>query len=178
MRELRQPDGSVIQCLVHDLKFASSILAPGCFLLRGVAFFLTNRTKWFLTPGHIFLELQLHSLRLSWAWHVDYLCTSCNKCLSSMRRIAGVCWGANCDILLQYYLSTIRPKPICSSSVYGSAARTILIKLDPLQNAALRISMGATKSSSVTSSYAESGPPHLLVHPQMGGFFASTTTTS
>ena len=33
----RGPDGSMAQCLARDLKVASSILAHGSFLMRGIA---------------------------------------------------------------------------------------------------------------------------------------------
>ena len=86
---------------------------------------------------HTFLGLRLNGPRLSWVGHIEYLRTSCNKRLDVMKRIAGICWGAKWDLLLQYYLATIQPKIMYGSSIYGSAARTVLTRLDPLQNAAL-----------------------------------------
>lgn len=113
---------------------------------------------------HTFLGLRLDGPRLSWAGHIEHLKTSCNRRLDVMKRIAGIRWGANRDLLLKYYLATIRPKIMYGSSIYGSAARTVLTRLDPLQNAALRISMGAMKSSPVISLQAESGILPLSAH--------------
>ena len=113
---------------------------------------------------HTFLGLRLDGPRLSWARHVDYLRTACNKRLDVMKRIAGVRWGANRDLLLRYYLATIRPKIMYGSSIYGSAAHSVLAKLDPIQTAALRISMGAMRSSPVVSLHAECGIPPLSTH--------------
>lgn len=109
------------------------------------------------TTTHTFLGLRLDGPRFSWAKHIDYLHTPCNKRLDVMKRVVGVRWGAKGDLLLRYYTATVRAKISYGSCFYGSAARTILEKIDPLQNAALRIAMGAMSSSPIISLQAESG---------------------
>ncbi|XP_045130249.1 uncharacterized protein LOC123515571 [Portunus trituberculatus] len=104
---------------------------------------------------------------LSHVNHISYLRTSCNKRLDVMKRIAGIRWGASRDLLLHYYKTTIRAKMQYASCFYGSAAYSNLLKLDPIQNAALRISMGAMSSSPVVSLQAESGIPPLSTHRRM-----------
>ena len=113
---------------------------------------------------HTFLGLKLDGPRLSWARHVEYLKMSCTKRLDIMKRIAGIRWGANREVLLKYYLATIRAKMMYGSSIYGSAAPTTLAKLDPVQNAALRISVGAMRSSPVISLHTEAGILPLSTH--------------
>ncbi|XP_045122669.1 uncharacterized protein LOC123511112 [Portunus trituberculatus] len=94
------------------------------------------------STSHTLLGLRLDGPRLSWVNHISYLRTSCNKRLDVMKRIAGIRWGASRDLLLHYYKTTIRAKMQYASCFYGSAAYSNLLKLDPIQNAALRISMG------------------------------------
>lgn len=74
-----------------------------------------------------------------------------------MKRIAGLRWGASRDLLLRYYMATVRAKIVYSSSIYGSASSSTLAQLDTIQNAALRVSMGAMNSSPILSLHAESG---------------------
>ena len=78
-----------------------------------------------------------------------------------MKRITGVKWGVSRDLLLKYYIAAIRSKIIYGASVYSSASPSILNKLNSVQNAALRISLGAFKSSPIASLEAESGIPGL-----------------
>ena len=80
---------------------------------------------------HTFLGLRLDGPRLSWGRHIDYLRTACIKRLDILKKIAGVRWGAKRD-LLHYYLATIRPKLMYGSSLYSSAARSLLTRLDPI----------------------------------------------
>ncbi|XP_045101462.1 uncharacterized protein LOC123498421 [Portunus trituberculatus] len=119
------------------------------------------------STSHTLLGLRLDGPRLSWVNHISYLRTSCNKRLDVMKRIAGIRWGASRDLLLHYYKTTIRAKMQYASCFYGSAAYSNLLKLDPIQNAALRISMGAMSSSPVVSLQAESGIPPLSTHRRM-----------
>ena len=73
-----------------------------------------------------------------------------------MKRITGVRWGANRDLLLRYYHVTIYSELSYSCSISGSAAPT-LSKLEVIQNAAFRITMGAMRSSPITVLQAKSG---------------------
>ncbi|XP_045107993.1 uncharacterized protein LOC123502793 [Portunus trituberculatus] len=126
--------------------------------------------KWEAVPystSHTLLGLRLDGPRLSWVNHISYIRTSCNKRLDVMKRIAGIHWEASCDLLLHYYKTTIRAKIQYVSCFYESAAYSNLLKLDPIQNAALRISMGVMRSSPVVSIQAESGIPPLSAHRRM-----------
>ena len=67
-------------------------------------------------------------------------------------------------MLLKYYLATTRAKMMYGSSFYRSVAPTTLAKLDPIQNAALRISMGAMRSSPVISLHTEAGILPLSIY--------------
>ncbi len=73
-----------------------------------------------------------------------------------MKRITSILWGANKELLMQHYLTTIRVK-LMYGSISGSVALSVLSKLDPIQNTALRISIGAMKSSPIIAFHAESG---------------------
>ncbi|XP_045101300.1 uncharacterized protein LOC123498199 [Portunus trituberculatus] len=119
------------------------------------------------STSHTLLGLRLDGPRLSWVNHISYLRTSCNKRLDVMKQIAGICWGASCDLLLHYYKTTIRAKMQYASCFYGSAAYSNLLKLDPIQNAALRILMGAMRSSRVVSLHAENDVSPLSTHRWM-----------
>lgn len=94
---------------------------------------------------------------LTWQKHITHLQKSCMKNLNIMKCVAGTRWGANRDTLLQYYRATILAKLSYGSSVYSSASNTQLKKLDVIQNSALRIALGAFRSSPTMSLHAESG---------------------
>ena len=72
-------------------------------------------------------------------------------------------WGGDREILLRLYRSLVRSKLDYGSIVYGAARKSYLVKLDPIANQGLRLSLGAFRTSPSVSLHAEAQelPLHL-----------------
>ncbi|XP_050706946.1 uncharacterized protein LOC126992319 [Eriocheir sinensis] len=110
---------------------------------------------------HRFLGLVLDDPRLTWRHHISDLRISCLPRLNLMRALAGVKWGADRVTLLHFYRAYIRSKIDYGCEVYGSASPTLLLQLQVVQNTALRIALGAFRSSPTLALQAEAGIPSL-----------------
>ena len=102
--------------------------------------------------------------RLTWVPHIDQLKVRTKKALGILRVLSHLSWGSDRATLLRLYRALVRSKLDYGCEAYSSASPTVLKKLDPVHNEALRICMGAFKSSPVQSLYAESGEPPLSLH--------------
>ena len=69
--------------------------------------------------------------------------------LALMRKLAGTSWGADSSILTKVYTATVRPTIEYASTTWGTAAKTNKSRLDKIQNMALRVILGAMKTSPV-----------------------------
>ena len=105
---------------------------------------------------HKFLGLVVDGPRITSGHHIHYLVTSCLKRLNLMKSLAGIKWGADRHTLLRFYCAYIRSCLNYGCEVYGVASPSLLHKLDVIQNTAMRITLGAFKSSPVTAFQAES----------------------
>jgi len=83
--------------------------------------------------------------------------------LNLLHVIAHTTWGADQQTLLHLYRPLIRSKLDYGCIVYGSARSSYLRMLDPVQNHALRLCIGAfrTSPSSSLSVLANEPPLHL-----------------
>jgi len=101
--------------------------------------------------------------RLNFQHHINYLRTKCEKALNLLRVVSSMDWGADSTTLLYLYRSLVRSKLDYGSMVYGSAPKSYLEKLKPIQNRALRICLGAFRTSPVSSLHVEANelPLHL-----------------
>ena len=95
-----------------------------------------------------FLGTKLDS-RLTWKPHIEEIQERAYKKLSIMKKLAGTTWGANAQILKQVYRGTVRPVAEYASTSWITASRTTKNKLDKVQNAGLRIILGAMKTTPV-----------------------------
>ena len=75
-------------------------------------------------------------------------------------------WGSDTSMLLRLYRSLIRPKLDYGCIVYGSARKSYVQMLDPIQNQALRISLGAFRTSPIESLEVEANETALAVRRQ------------
>ena len=116
------------------------------------------------------LGVILDAPNLTYKNHIDYLGGNINKRLNLMKAIASVKYGASQRILKSYYIGYIRSKIEYGCTVYGSASNSNLEKLDKLQNSAIRMILGARKTTPVISLEVEAGIPALKVRRE---YFAS-----
>jgi len=101
--------------------------------------------------------------KLSFISHIKHLKEKCTKALNLLRVIAHTTWGADQQTLLHLYGALIRSNLDYGCIVYGSARRSYLRMLDPVQNHSLRLCLGAfrTSPSSSLCILANEPPLHL-----------------
>ena len=121
-----------------------------------------------MNPLHFVDEVKFLGLTLdpglTWVPHIIQLKARTMKALGILRVLSHLSWGADRATLLRLYRALVRSKLDYGCEAYSSASPTVLQKLDPVHNEALRICTGAFKSSPVQSLYAESGEPPLSLH--------------
>lgn len=100
---------------------------------------------------------------LTWRAHVEYLRSRCIKKINMLKSLASPKWGASSKILKIFYTGFIRSQIDYGSCIYATAAASHLNKIEPMQNAGLRLILGARKSSPALSLQAESGLPPLEI---------------
>jgi len=92
--------------------------------------------------------------KLTFIPHIRHLKDKCTKTLNLLRILAHTSWGADQDTLLHLYRSLIRSKldyGCIHCIVYGSARKSYLRMLDPIQNHALQLCLGAFRTSPASS---------------------------
>jgi ribonuclease HI len=87
--------------------------------------------------------------RQTWKPHLMKAEGKARRKLAMMRKLAGTTWGANEHILKTVYQGTVRPQLEYSSPTWSSTAKSNRQALDKIQNQALRIMTGATKSTPI-----------------------------
>lgn len=105
---------------------------------------------------HTFLGLRFDGPNLTWKEHIKYLKKASMKRIDIMKRVSGTSWGSDRETQIRFYLSFIRSKLDYGYVVYGSASQSQLKTLEVIQNAALRIALGAFRSSPIVSLQCES----------------------
>jgi len=89
--------------------------------------------------------------KLSFLLHIKYLKTKCLQAMNLFKIIAHHTWGADQSTLLTLYRTLVRSKLDYGAIVYGSTCKSYLKILEPLPNQALRICLGAYRTSPVSS---------------------------
>ena len=98
--------------------------------------------------------------KLSFLPHLRYLKKKCIKALNLLRVLADQ------NTLLQLYRALIRSKLDYGCIVYGSARPSYLRMLDPIQNIALRLCLGAFRTSPASSLCVMANEPPLQLRRQ------------
>jgi len=101
--------------------------------------------------------------KLSFLPHLRYLKDKCTKALNLLRVVAHTSWGADQQTLLHLYRTLIRSKLYYGCIVYGSARGFYLQMLDPIQNYALRLCLGAYRTSPSSSLCVLANEPPLYI---------------
>ena len=142
-----------------------------------IRFHLSNHQKWEpmkkpefkIGPNTIkckqeakFLGL-IFDRNLSFVPHILYLKKKCQKARNLLKVVAHQHWGADKDTILTLYRALVRSKLDYGSAVYGSARPSYLKKLEPIQNQALRLALGAFHTSPIPSLNALCSEPPLHI---------------
>ena len=101
---------------------------------------------------------------LNWGSHIDELKRDCSRRLDVMKNFSSSQWGASTAILKNFYITYIRAKLDYGSTLYGSGSKSNLKKIEIFQNAALRLLLGARRTSPIISLEIESGILPLGLH--------------
>ena len=103
----------------------------------------------------------------TWKQQINSLRTSCMKTLELFKHISHKRWGADRASLLRLYIMLMKPKLDYGCEIYSSASQSLLDKLPPIQNAVIRLSTGAFRSSPILSLTAESGIKPLTTYREI-----------
>ena len=95
--------------------------------------------------------------------HLQNLRTKCTKSLNLLKVVSHRDWGGDSQTLLKLYRSLIRSKLDYGSVIYGSARKSYLQMLDPIQNLSLRLCLGAFRTSPIESLQVEANEPPLNI---------------
>nr|CAI5836562.1 unnamed protein product [Callosobruchus analis] len=87
--------------------------------------------------------------KLSWSPFIEKIILKCQKGINFLKMIRRTWWGADPEVALTFYRAYIRSIIDYGCIFYGSASKSALKKLDVLQNNALRLCLGAMKSTPV-----------------------------
>ena len=99
--------------------------------------------------------------KLSYIPHLKYVRAKCLKAMNLLRIVAHKDWGGDCQTLLKLYRCLIRSKLDYGAIVYGAARKSYICMLDPIQNQALRLCLGAFRTSPVESLQVEANESSL-----------------
>ena len=101
--------------------------------------------------------------KLSFIPHLQNLRTKCAKSLNLLKVVSHRDWGGDSQTLLKLYRTLVRSKLDYGSIVYGSARKSYLQMLDPIQNLSLRLCLGAFRTSPIESLQVEANEPPLSI---------------
>lgn len=105
--------------------------------------------------------------KLSWAPHITRLKETCQADLRLLSIISYRGFGADYTTLRRLYTALLRPKLEYGSFIFSAAAACHLRALDRVQNAALRIILGALRCTRVANLEAEANLPPLTFRRSM-----------
>ena len=111
-----------------------------------------------------YLGVTLDAPNLTWREHTTELCIEANQRLNIMRALSGSNWGADRELMLNVYTMYIRPKLLYGITAVASTSKTYMDRLERIQNAALRIAIGARNTSPIQALQAEANIPPLRQH--------------
>lgn len=110
-----------------------------------------------------FLGLRLDR-KLHWTSHINHLKQKCSQRMNILKVLNGSSWGSDRKCLLRLYKCYIRSLLDYAAPLYSTASPSNLEKLNTIQHSALRIAIGALRSSPTASLHAESNLPPLRHH--------------
>ncbi|KAG6460961.1 hypothetical protein O3G_MSEX012332 [Manduca sexta] len=100
---------------------------------------------------------------LKWNHHIDYLRNKTLKFLNIFKVLAGSKWGIHPKHLRRLYIAIIRSRLDYGSFLYDNSPQYHLIKLDKVQNQALRIIGGFIRTTPIHVMEAELGVQPLCI---------------
>ncbi|CAI6345322.1 unnamed protein product [Macrosiphum euphorbiae] len=121
-----------------------------------------NNTKIEYTESIRILGMIFDS-KFTWVPHLKNLKNECKKRMKVIKTLAHNTWGSEKNSLLTIYKSLILSKIDYGSLIYYSANSNILRTIDPIHNEGIRLSIGAFRTSPVSSILCMAGEPPLQI---------------
>ena len=116
--------------------------------------------------------------KLNFISHISHLRVKCHAAIQLLRTVSRMNWGADRETLLRLFRSLIRSRLDYGAPVYRSARPSYLLRLKPVQNQALRLCLGAFRTSPIVSLHAEAfEPPMEIRRLQLGLQYAIKVST-
>lgn len=97
--------------------------------------------------------------KLNWKYHIDQLKSSSSKKLNIIKKLSHSSFGSDRTTLLKIYHTLIRSKIEYGLAIYNSANAKLLQSLAPIHHTAIRLSIGAFRTSPTVSILCEAGEP-------------------
>ena len=111
-----------------------------------------------------YLGLIVDAPTLTWKKHIEETCRQAHQRVNILKALTGTTWGADREYLLIIYKVYIRTKLTYGATAIASAADSRLENLNKVQNAALRVALGARRTSPILALQAESNFPPLTTY--------------
>ena len=99
--------------------------------------------------------------RLSWSDHISHISIQAKRGLAMLNYISKKAWGAHPSTLLLFYKTIVRPRLDWGCLLFNNAQKQTLNKLNVIQNAGLRISMGCIRTTPINFLHHLTGIPTL-----------------
>ena len=100
--------------------------------------------------------------RLTFNAHIADLKQRCSRRINILKCIAGREWGADRRTLLHLYTTLIRPILDFNAFLFGNISQTQSNKLESIQNSALRVAIGALRTTPIKNLNIETNIPPLV----------------
>ena len=100
------------------------------------------------TDTPTFLGIKMDA-RLTWKPQIEEMERKGIRKLALLKKLAGTTWGAECRLLSTVYTGVVRPTMEYASTSWSTASKTNQSKLDKVQNMALRLILGAMRSTPI-----------------------------
>ena len=101
--------------------------------------------------------------RMTGKKHIEMVALKCGKINNVLRCVAGSDWGADRESMMMIYRAMMRSAIDYGCMVYGSAALSVLNKLDIVQAKALRVCCGALCTTPISALLIEMGEMPLVL---------------
>ena len=96
----------------------------------------------------IFLGITLDA-RLTWKTHLEAVATISARKLGLLKKLVGITWGADANILRKVYTETVLPVKEYATTSWATASNVNKSKPDGVQNIALPVIVGAMKTTPI-----------------------------
>lgn len=101
--------------------------------------------------------------------HITRLVVRATERVRFLRHVSGNSWGADRNTLRLLYTAWVRPVLEYASPVWADIGSSVLLRLDKVQNEALRAIVGANKAADLHALHVELGIEHLAVRRLQAG---------